>query len=275
MTKPTVDPSFLRSKAAWVRKKVIELHGRSPETRIASSLSPVELLVSLFYGELLAYDAGDPMWEGRDRFIISKGHGGVGMYPILSDLGFLGPEELEGISSPGSRLASIPDCSVPGIETINGSLGLGLGMATGMALGLRGKKSTRNAVVLCGDGELYEGAVWESVMLAAHQNLDQLLLIIDHNKISMLDYCDRIVDISPLSEKFRVFGWEAVNVDGHDIESVHGTIAEQLSRRNSAPKVVIADTIKGKGVPWLEGDSLCHVKSLSPEQINELLGRSR
>lgn len=262
---------FLQSKAGWVRREIIRLHGISPETRIASSLSPVEVLVSLYYGKLLRYRPGDPFWEGRDRCIISKGHGGVGMYPILSDLGFLEAKELEGISSKGSRLGSIPDCSVPGIETINGSLGLGLGMASGIAMGLRAKKSDRNAAVICGDGELYEGAVWESVMLASHQKLDNLLLIVDHNRISMLDYCDRIVDISPLEDKFLAFGWETASVDGHDMKSVHNVCAEKLAQRSGRPKAIIAHTIKGKGVVSLEGDSLCHVKSLTPKQIEDLL----
>lgn len=165
-----------------------------------------------------------------------------------------------------SFLGAIPDVLVPGFETINGSLGQGLGVACGMAKGLRQKKSDASVFVLAGDGELYEGSVWEAVMFAAHHKLDNLVLIVDSNKISMLDYCGRILNLAPLEEKFAAFGWEVVTVDGHDVQAVYQHLSRLKATRGGRPKALVANTVKGKGVPTLEQDVLCHVRSLTPQE---------
>ena len=257
----------LKEKALWVRKETLKIHKIAPETRIASSLSDVEIFVALYYGGILKFDPNNTNWEHRDRFVVSKGHGAISLYPILADLGFFDKENLKNVCRKGSFLGGIPDVVIPGFETTNGSLGHGLGVASGIALALRNRCSDSKIFVLVGDGELFEGSVWEAVMFASGQTLDNLILIVDNNKISMLDYCKNIIDISPLDEKFRVFNWDARVVDGHDIEEVYNSLKILKEEKRNQPKVLIANTIKGKGVPRLEKDALCHIQSLKEEEV--------
>ncbi len=265
-----IDLQALGEKARWVRRETLRIHGRAPETRVASSLSAVELLVALHYGGVMAFDAANPRWEKRDRLIISKGHGSICYYPILADLGYFAAEELERVCENGSFLGGIPDTNIPGYETINGSLGHGLGVACGMALALRQSGSGASIFVMVGDGELNEGAVWEGVMFAAQHRLDNLVLIVDNNRLCMLDRCELIVNLEPLEQRFGAFGWDYRRVDGHDLEQVCRTLLS-CKERSGTPKVVIADTVKGRGVPALEADPLCHVRTLSAEEITSAL----
>jgi transketolase len=263
--------STLKAKALWVRQETLLLHGRAPETRVASSLSAVELFVALHYAGIMAFDPRNPFWPVRDRLIISKGHGSICYYPILADLGYFDPSELERICCAGSFLGGIPDTIIPGYETINGSLGHGLGVACGMALALKQKGAKATIYVMVGDGELNEGSVWEGVMFAAQHRLDNIVLIIDNNKICMLDRCERIINLEPMEQRFAAFAWEPHRIDGHDLEQVCQTLTVCKTTRNGIPKVIIADTIKGKGVPTLETDTLCHIKSLNPQELQTAL----
>lgn len=262
---------YLQEKARITRRETIRLHGLSPEVRVASSLSDVEIFVCLYYGKILRFNPNEIGWENRDRFILSKGHGGVSLYPILADLGYFPKENIETISQPGSCFGSIPDCAIAGIETINGSLGHGLGVAAGIALALTLKAVDAKVFVLLGDGELNEGSIWEATMFAAHNKLGNLIAIVDSNKISMLDYCNRILDIDPVSDKFKQFGWSAHIVDGHNVDALWETLDNFKNSSPLTPKVLIANTVKAKGIPQLEGDSLCHIKSLSKENVEELI----
>lgn len=259
----------LKTRHVW--RETLLLHRRAPETRVASSLSCIEVFVALYYGGILRFDPACPSWEGRDRFIISKGHGSISMYPILADLGFFPQSELEKISQAGSFLGSIPDPVIPGYESVNGSLGHGLGVGCGMAIAMERKKSDANVFVMVGDGELYEGSNWEAAMFASHHRLDNLTLIVDHNKISMLDFCEKIISHGSLAEKFKVFGWTVKSVDGHDLDEVHGALSAFRRDRSGQPKLIIAHTVKGKGVASLENDRLSHVKSLGKAEIDQLL----
>jgi transketolase len=264
---------ILKEKAAWVARETLKIHKIAPGIRIASSLSCVEILTVLYYGGILRYDPRNIYAGDRDRFIISKAHGSVSFYPILADLGFFDPKYLGMVGKAGSILGDIPDCSIPGYETVNGSLGHGLGVACGMALSLKRRGGKEKVFVLSGDGELYEGSVWEAIMFAAHNNLDNLVLIIDNNKICMLDYCSNILNLAPLDEKFRVFGWEAHVVNGHDLQALQNALTSLKDGVRRGPAVLIADTVKGKGVPRLETDSLCHIKALKPDEIDALLAQ--
>ncbi|MBN2591421.1 MAG: transketolase [Sedimentisphaerales bacterium] len=261
----------LEDKVQWAWKEMLKLHKYAPESRIASCLSDIEIFVVLYYGGLLNYDSQNTESEQRDRFIISKGHGAVSLYPILADLNYFDKSELKKIGKEDSFLCGIPDTSVPGFETINGSLGHGLGVACGVSMALRIKKTQRHVFVLCGDGELNEGSVWEAVMFASHHKLDNLILIIDDNKISMLDYQKNILNVGPLEKIFNSFGWEAETVDGHNIEQLYSSLSNFKNSKTNKPKVLIANTRKGKGIPQLEGDRLCHVKSLSAQEIDKIL----
>lgn len=263
--------NFLKGKALWVRKETIKIHKIATETRLASSLSAVEILTVLYYSGIMKFISSDVSWEYRDRFIVSKGHGAISMYPILCELGFFPWKELGRVCKEKSILGGIPDPVVPGFETVNGSLGHGLGVACGMALALKRKRRKEKVFVLLGDGELYEGSVWEAIMFALEHKLDNLILIVDNNKICMLDYCRNIIDIEPIENKFRVFGWEVVRTDGHSVGKLYDNIAKLRNGKAERPKVLIADTVKGKGVPCLENDPLCHVKNLKSDEIDAII----
>ena len=260
-----------QQRANWVRIETIKIHKVAVETRLASSLSAVEIFTVLYYGKLIKFDPKNINSEKRDRFIISKGHGAISFYPILADCGYFHKEELLKVCKEGSFLGGIPDCIIPGFETINGSLGHGLGVGCGMALALKRKKRKEKVFVLMGDGELYEGSVWEAVMFAGEHKLDNLILIIDNNKVCMLDYCRKILDLTPLNDKFKVFKWNVKEVDGHNVRQLYNSLKIFKKSANGRPKVLIADTIKGKGVPRLESDSLSHIKNLCPEEADLLI----
>lgn len=264
--------NYLEEKRKFVKIETLKIHKLSPEIRLASSLSPIEIFVSLYYGNLLKYNPENPLDDNRDRFIISKGHGSICMYPILADLGFFDKNELRTVGQNGTFLGGIPDPVIPGYETVNGSLGHGLGVSCGIAIGLQRKNYAQNVVVLTGDGELYEGSNWEAFMFAGHHKLENLTAIIDYNKVAMLDFVDKIVTLEPLADKLKSFNWQVFEIeDGHDIKSVYDMLKKAIKERNGKPKAVIAHTIKGKGVPFLEKHHLSHVLSLTPDEIDSLL----
>lgn len=254
-----------------MRKETLKIHKIARETRLASSLSCVEIFSVLYYGGILKFEAKNPLWEKRDRLIISKGHGAISIYPILADQGYFPKNELERVCQETSILGGIPDIIIPGFETINGSLGQGLGVACGMALALKRKKKKEKVFVLVGDGELYEGSVWEAVMFAGAHGLDNLILIVDNNKVCMLDYCKNILDMEPLDKKFSVFKWAVKRINGHNERAVYQALVDFKKDQKGRPKVIIADTVKGKGVPRLETDPLSHIKNLSPEEADVLI----
>lgn len=267
-----LDYKLLKEKSKFIRCETLRIHQIAPETRIASSLSPIEIFISLYYGKILNFNPKNPRDESRDRFIISKGHGSISMYPLLADLGFFDKKELKNVCQNGTFLGGIPDPIIPGYETINGSLGHGLGVGCGMALALKKQEKKENVIVLSGDGELNEGSNWEAIMFAPQHSLDNLTLIVDYNKVSMLDFSENIINLNSLSDKFKAFNWEVYEVeDGHDIQEVHSTIKKAVFNREKKPKVVIVNTIKGKGVPFLETHSLSHILSVKSEDIETLI----
>lgn len=268
-------PVDLRAKAHWVWRETLAVHRRAPETRLASSLSSIEIFVALYYGGVLRFNPTNPLAEERDRCIISKGHGSICMYPILADLGYFAMEELQHVCQAGSFLGGIPDPVIPGYETVNGSLGHGLGVAAGMALGLKRKASDRSVFVVTGDGELHEGANWEAIMFAPQHKLDNLHLIVDDNRISMLGHTDDIVSHGALATRLTAFGWDCVEVDGHDAYAVQAALQRQKALTDGKPKALIARTLKGHGVPGLENAPLCHILNPKPELIDSLLEASK
>lgn len=270
----------LESICQSVRVKTIELHIKAPATRIASSLSSVEIFVALYYGGCLKYRALQPRWVHRDRLIISKGHGSICLYPILADLGFFPAEELLKAGEFGSFLGGIPDPDIPGYETINGSLGHGLGIGVGTATYLGCQKDYHippKVYVVISDGELYEGSTWEALMLAGAQCLRNLCVIVDNNRTSMLDRTNNIIPLENLVSRFQLFGWSAVEVDGHDVHQLVSH-AQSFNQGCDKPMVIVANTIKGKGVKVLEDDPLSHIANLNEQEaryaIDEILGRN-
>jgi len=261
----------LREKAEWVREQTLLIHKRAAETRVASSLSPVEIFTALYYGNVVQFNPKQPYWDGRDRVVISKGHGSLSMYPILADLGFFEKAELEKVCTKGSFLGGIPDPIIPGYETVNGSLGHGVGVSCGMAMALRTQGKKQSVFVMTGDGELHEGSNWEGFLFAAHHKLDNLNVIVDFNECCMLGPTDGILSLKDLTQKFKAFGFDVHEVDGHDVVACQEKLVHMAALKNKKPKVLIAKTIKGKGAPKLEGNPLCHVTGLSPSEIDEIL----
>jgi len=267
-------PEDLRAKAQWVWRETLKVHRKAPETRLASSLSSVEIFVALYYGGIIAFDARQPLAEHRDRCIISKGHGSICMYPILADLGFFPKAELDRVCHAGGILGGIPDPVIPGYETINGSLGHGLGVGTGVALGLNRKQSPNAVFVVAGDGELHEGANWEAIMFASQHKLDNLNLVIDDNRISMLGYTDDIITHDHFTGRLGAFGWECSEVDGHDVVAVQAAMARMKASANGKPKVLVARTLKGRGVPGLENAALSHIINPKSELLDQILAQT-
>jgi len=268
MKKNNID---LKRKSKWVWEETLRIHRRAPETRLASSLSSIDLFVALYYGDILNYDSQNPLSGDRDRCIISKGHGSICMYPILADLGFFPFEELGKVCQAGGILGGIPDPIIPGYETVNGSLGHGLGVGAGIALALKRKQSDSNVFVIVGDGELHEGANWEAIMFASQHKLDNLNLIVDDNHISMLGFTDDIVSHKSLSERIGAFGWDCTQANGHDVYELQMQILKMKNTQMGKPKVMIANTIKGYLVPGLENEPLSHIMNPKPELIDKLL----
>ena len=261
----------LVKKANWVRAQTLLMHKTAPGVRIASSLSPVEIFTSLFYGGLMQFRPNEPQWPDRDRLVLSKGHGSLAIYPVLADLGYIELHELERVGQPQSRLGIIPEPITPGIETTNGSLGHGLGVACGMAIALKQLKKSQTIFVLCGDGEMNSGAIWEAVMFAARQKLDNLVVIVDDNKRSMLGYQKDIMGLDPLTEKLEAFGWSASEVDGHDVDALQEELKKIKDKHSDQPKALVAHTVKGHMVPELEADPICHIRVVAPEVIDKTL----
>lgn len=271
---PTLPPhqaSNLPDIAQRIWRETLEIFRQAPEVRLASSLSSVEIFVALYYGGILRQNPADPRDDRRDRCIISKGHGSICMYPILADLGFFDRAELSRVCQAGSFLGGIPDPVIPGYETVNGSLGHGLGVATGIALGLERRAHDSQVFVITGDGELHEGANWEAIMFASQHGLDNLNLVVDDNHISMLGHTDQIVSHGDLAARLTAFGWDTRRVDGHDVLAVQAALSDMKARRNGRPKALIASTVKGRGVPGLADMPLCHIMNPSRDTIDALL----
>jgi len=257
----------LDNKARWLRREVLEMCGRAGTGHVSSAFSCIEIVVALYYGGILRFDPENPDWDERDRFIISKGHSGIAVYPILADLGFFAKEELERFCQTDSILGVHASRNIPGIEATTGSLGHGLGLATGLALAAKMDRKLHMTVVLLGDGECYEGAVWESAMFAGHHGLNNLVAIVDRNMLCTTDFTENFLHLMPLEDKWRQFGWNVVTVDGHSFEQILSAFSDFRSRRSSKPLAIIANTTKGKGISFMENVPIWHAVTPKGNQL--------
>lgn len=242
----------LRAQAAWVRRQVYEMIVRAGKGHIGGSLSCVDILVALYHGRVLRIDPRDPRAGGRDRYIHSKGHACEALYAVLAGAGFFPPEVLETYGLPGSALGGHVDGALPGIEVSTGSLGHGLGIGAGLALAAKLDAVPHLTYVMLGDGECYEGSVWEAAMFAAHHGLDNLVAIVDRNGQITLDYTEDCNRLEPFARKWESFGWDVVAVDGHAFEDLVPAFTGAGRRTSNRPLAVIAKTVKGKGVSFME-----------------------
>jgi transketolase len=258
----------LEQKAKSARQEVLEMCIRAGEGRIASAFSCIELLVALFQGKILRFNPDDLQWDGRDRFIMSKSPGAVGLYPILCDLGFFPNAELEKFCQSGGILGPYGD-NIPGIEAVWGSLGHGLGVGAGLALAGKLDMKKYMTVVMLGDGECYEGSIWEAAMFAGHHELDNLVGIIDRNGICTIDFTENCIKLNPLESKWREFGWDAMTIDGHSFQEIFAAFQGFRTRNSKKPLMIIANTIKGKGISLLENNPMGHVIIPTGEQLEK------
>jgi len=261
--------SDLRELARKIRIHSVKMTHRARSSHVAGSLSMAELLAVLYARILRLTPEGvdDP---DRDRLILSKGHGCVGLYAVLAECGFFPGEWLESFYHDDARLAGHVTCDTPGVEASTGSLGHGLPIAAGMALAAKRDRRAYRAFALLSDGECDEGATWEAAMLASHHDLDNLIAVVDYNKIQSLGHVEEILDLEPLAAKWDSFGWSVRQVDGHDIEAVEGALSP-VPFEPGKPSCLIAHTIKGKGVSFMENDVLWHYRWPRDEQYEAAL----
>lgn len=271
-TAPTRPPDLhaLRERARVIRRHIIEMLHRSASGHPGGSLSAVEIVTALYFGGILRYDPENTEWPERDRFILSKGHGVPVQYAALAEAGVLPMEELGTLRRIDSRLQGHPVLgATPGIEASTGSLGQGLSIGLGMAWAARMDGRDSRVFVLLGDGECQEGQVWEAAMAAGHQKLSNLIAIVDYNKFQLDGATDSIITIEPLAAKWQSFGWITREVDGHDMGAVLEAL--QWAREAPQPACVIAHTVKGKGVSFMEGENAYHGVAPSDEELPRAL----
>jgi transketolase len=260
----------LTRMASFMRRKILDVSFSCGLTaHLGGGLSIVDSMAVL-YGRILRLEVGNPRWEERDRFILSKGHGVLGYYAALLAAGFLSEEVFATFQANGSDLIAHPVMNLElGIESSNGSLGHGLSMGSGIALAARRRKKEFRTYVLLGDGECNEGSVWEAAMLAGHLKLDSLTAVVDQNGLQSDGASRAILDSPNLGERFGAFGWDVRDVDGHDIDAlVH---AFETPTVDGKPKAIVAHTVKGKGVPFMENDNAWHHNRLTQTTYDQAI----
>jgi transketolase len=262
---------LLSEKAKMFRKETFRLSRIAGAGHYGGALSAAELIVALYYAQL-RYQPSDPAWLDRDRFVLSKGHAAIGLYPVLADVGFFDPALLDSYTRLGSIFGDHPDMrKVPGIDFSSGSLGHGLSVALGQTLAARVQGRSYRTYCLLGDGELAEGQVWEAAMAAGHFKAGSLIAIVDRNQFSIDGLTETIMGVEPLDAKFAAFRWNVRRVDGHNLDAILDTFAELADEPNAPPQLIIADTIKARGVQRMEGNADWHVGNLVGSDYDDVL----
>jgi len=257
--------SRLQAKARKLRRDVLVMLAKARSGHTGGSLSAMDILTTLYY-YVLRHRPDEPDWPERDRFVLSKGHAAPALYAVLADCGYFPREYLSTLRRIGSPLQGHPCLCTPGVEICTGSLGHGLSLANGMALGARVDRRNFRVYVLLGDGECQEGEVWEAAMSSAHYKLGNLTAVVDKNGLQIDGSTSQVMNIDPLDEKFRAFGWQAIKVSGHDYRhllSAFRLAAEERGR----PTVIVAETVKGKGVSFMEGNLEFHGRAPTQEEL--------
>ena len=253
-----------------IRKRILAMHHKTNASHIGSSFSCVELLVSLYFS-ILHIRPEQPDWPQRDRMILSKGHAATALYATLAARGFFPSQALENYYQPGSTLLGhVTQGAVPGVEVSTGSLGHGLALGAGMALAAKHDRQDQRVFVVMSDGECNEGSVWETVMFAVQHKLDNLIAIIDANRIQAYGATRDIIDLDPLAEKFRAFGWTVKETDGHSHKDICGSLQDVPFERGR-PSALVAHTVKGKGVSFMENQLAWHYRSPKHDEYEKAM----
>ena len=255
------DISFLKEKAKEIRKSIVSMITEAKSGHPGGSLSATDILTALYFSEM-NIDPANPKMEGRDRFVLSKGHAAPAIYATLAEKGYFSKDELMTLRKFGSRLQGHPDMKkLPGIEISTGSLGQGLSVANGMALNAKMFNENYRTYVILGDGEVQEGQIWEAAMTAAHYKLNNLCAFLDNNNLQIDGNVSEIMGVEPLDKKWEAFGWNVIKIDGHDFEQILSALAKARECKDK-PTMVIAKTIKGKGVSFME--NVCGFHGVAP-----------
>jgi len=267
-----IDPTEL---ARRIRRHAVRMTHRARSAHVGTALSAADLLAVL-YGRWLRLNPSDPQWPARDRFILSKGHGCAALYAALAERGFFPLDWLDGFYSDDSRLIGHAAASVPGVEVSTGALGHGLAVACGMALSAKRDRASYRVVAMLSDGECDEGSTWEAVLFAPHHGLDNLTVVVDYNRIQSLGDVKDVLDLEPFAEKWTSFGWSVRAIDGHDLVEIENAF-QALPFTARRPSCILAHTVKGKGVSFMENELLWHYRSPNDEELglalSELDGR--
>ena len=255
------DISFLKEKAKGIRKSIVSMIAEAKSGHPGGSLSATDILTALYFSEM-NIDPANPKMEGRDRFVLSKGHAAPAIYATLAEKGYFSKDELMTLRKFGSRLQGHPDMKkLPGIEISTGSLGQGLSVANGMALNAKMFNENYRTYAILGDGEIQEGQIWEAAMTAAHYKLNNLCAFLDNNNLQIDGNVSEIMGVEPLDKKWEAFGWNVIKIDGHDFEQILSAL-DKARECKDKPTMVIAKTIKGKGVSFME--NVCGFHGVAP-----------
>ncbi|MGC9122641.1 MAG: transketolase [Thermoplasmata archaeon] len=259
----------LKLKANEVRRLSIEMIYNAKSGHPGGSLSAAEILVTLYF-KILRIDPKNPEWPDRDRFVLSKGHASAAYYSVLAMKGYFPMDELKNFRKMNSMLQGHPTIHIPGVDMTTGSLGQGFSASLGMALAGKIDNKDYRVFTLLGDGELDEGIVWEAAMSAVHNKLDNLIAIVDRNMYQLDGNTEKILSLGNVAKKFEIFGWEVMEIDGHSIPEIYISIME-LMNKNGKPKAIIAKTVKGKGVSFMENTHEFHGKAPNKEEYEKAM----
>lgn len=263
---------FLEKKAADLRKDIVTMICKAQSGHPGGSLSVIDILTALYYEEM-NIDPTNPKMEGRDRFILSKGHAAPALYAVLADKGYISKDTLGTLRQFGSKLQGHPDMKkVPGVEISTGSLGQGLSVANGMALAGKLKKEDFRVFIAMGDGELQEGQVWEAAMTSAHYKLDNLTAFVDYNNLQIDGNVNEVMEVASVEDKFKAFGWNVLTIDGHNFEEIFDAIAKAKAHKGQ-PTMIVANTVKGKGVDFMENVGGWHGVAPSEEELEKAIAQ--
>ena len=264
------DISFLKEKAKEIRKSIVSMITEAKSGHPGGSLSATDILTALYFSEM-NIDPANPKMEGRDRFVLSKGHAAPAIYATLAERGYFSKDELLTLRKFGSRLQGHPDMKkLPGIEISTGSLGQGLSVANGMALNAKIFNENYRTYIVLGDGEVQEGQIWEAAMTAAHYKLDNLCAFLDSNNLQIDGNVTEIMGVEPLDKKWEAFGWNVIKIDGHNFEEILSAL-EKAKECKDKPTMILAKTVKGKGVSFME--NVCGFHGVAPtvEELEKAL----
>lgn len=267
----TEQDEHLRDRARFIRTETVRLARIAGAGHYSSVFSCAEMLSVLYYDQL-RIDPAAPRSPGRDRVVLGKGHIAIGLYPVLADLGYFPPSDLDSYTRLGSPFGDHPDMKkVPGVDFSSGSLGHGLSIAAGIALAGRLSGHHYRTWALLGDGELCEGQVWEAVMTANHYRLGRLVALVDANQLSIDGFVSDVMAVEPIEERFRAFGWQTRRVDGHDVRALRECFRSLPDQDDGPPQLVVADTVKGRGVARMELSPDWHVGNLTGQDYDDVM----